>query len=569
MFFASFPCMNAPGQTESVCETEPTQRTGVLPDNSRTVISPWLVATCLLASLAGCGTPTLKENPRIEALTRTLDKIETVSLQEQSVSKPVSVEEGMAQAVEEAAEPNQAAPVVKLTLEEVRAAALANNLDLKVELISPSIAQQDVDVERAKFESVFFGSAAYSHSELTPGGDTVPRHSYEAGVTTPLHTGGSLTTSLPVASTDGVSDAAVSVSFFQSLLRGAGTRINMQSIRIATYQKDRIDALTKLQAIRILANADVAYWWLYVARKELEVRREQYKLAENQLAFAHRKVDAGSAPRIEIVRAEAGLAGALDDVINAETVVRDFERELRRILNRKDMPLNSNISIVTVTEPDPKGLKLDADAIVAAAMKSRMEIAELELRLVINDIDVDLARNNMLPQLDLDYTYTAGGQSGSVGRALGHAFDHPSQDHTVGLSATIPLGNRAAQARLRQARLERVRTEVDRERLEQQIRQEIYEVVDTLEQNWRRILAAEQGVGRALRDYQVEQSQFQLGRRTSTEVLSAAARLGEAQLRRIHAFAEYEVAQVRLAEATGTLLGHGQVQLEPVTVEGK
>jgi outer membrane protein TolC len=41
--------------------------------------------------------------------------------------------------------------------------------------------------------------------------------------------------------------------------------------------------------------------------------------------YAHRMVDAGSAARIEIVRAESGLAGALDAVISAETDVRELE----------------------------------------------------------------------------------------------------------------------------------------------------------------------------------------------------------------------------------------------------
>jgi outer membrane protein len=533
----------------------------------------WWLTVCLAAGFAGCGTPTLKEDPHLQAITRGLDQIETVSLQEQSLAKPVSVKEGIAEAVAEAAEPNRAAPAVKLTLEEVRAAALANNLDLKVVLIDPAVAQLGLDAERAKFEWTFFGAAEYSQGDfinevnevLIRGTDS--SRTYEAGVTTPLQTGGSITTSLPVTRTDGTSDAEVSVEFFQSLLRGAGTRINTQSIRIATYEKGRTDAVTKLRAINILANADIAYWQLYVARKELDVSREQYKLAENQLMYARRMVDAGSAARIEIVRAESGLAGALDAVISAETSVRDGERLLRQIMNRKDMPINSNTSIITTTEPDPKGLKLNADAMVAAALKNRMEMVSSELQLAIDDSVLDLARNNTLPQLDLHYRYANGGQAGNEGHALRNIFADPLEDHTVSLSAAIPLGNRAAKARLGQARLAKVRTEVDRQLLEQQIRQEVYEVVDALEQSWRRILAAEQGVGRALRDYQVEQSQFQLGvgGRTSREVLNAAGRLGDAQLRRIYALAEYEIAQVRLARATGTLLGHGRVQLEPVT----
>jgi outer membrane protein len=439
----------------------------------------WWLVVCLEVVFTGCGTPILKEDPHLRAVTQGLDRIETVSLQEQSLSKPISVQEGLAEAAEEAAEPNRAAPTVKLTLEEVRAAALANNLDLKVALIDPSTAQLALDAERAKFEWVFFGSAAYTHDEFIEDSNTVSasRRSYEAGVTAPLQTGGLVTTSVPVESSGGVADAAVSVFFFQSLLRGAGTRINTQSIRIAEYDKGRIDALTKLRAIGILAEADIAYWQLYMDRKELEVSREQYKLAEDQLTYAQRMVEAGSAARIEIVRAESGLAGALDAVISAETGVRDAERRLKQIMNRQDLPVNSPTGIITLTEPDPRGLKLNADVIVAAALKNRMEMVESELQLAIDDMYVELARNDVLPQLDLDYRYTAGKRAGGTGHALGDIFDHPDERHAVRLSATIPLGNQAARARLRQARLNKVRTEVDRQRLEQQIRREVYQAI--------------------------------------------------------------------------------------------
>lgn len=62
-------------------------------------------------------------------------------------------------------------------------------------------------------------------------------------------------------------------------------------------------------------------------------------------------------------------------------------------------------------------------------------------------------------------------------------------------------------------------------------------------------------------DHTVEQLKFQLGQRTSVEVLDAASNLADAQLRKISAFASYEIAQVYLARATGTLLGYGRIQL--------
>lgn len=532
-------------------------------------IGTWAALLLLTLDIAGCSQTHRANEPDLKALAEKLKRIEMVEIEEQSQSEPVTIKEATEQLARNVTEPNQARPAVGLTLEQVRAAALTNNLELKVELVDPSIAQQSVDIERAKFESAFIGSARYDRAELTPGGDPFSSRTYEARIEKPLPTGTLITAGVPLRNDDsGVSEAAVSVSVIQSLLQGAGTRVNTQSIRIASYEKGIVDAGTKLAAIYILANVDVTYWQLYAARKELDVAREQYKLAQDQLRHARNKVQAGSAAKYEIVRAEAGLSGRLEDVITAETAVRDRERDLKRIMNRKDIPLNSEAAIIPLTDPDPRGMDLNAETLTASALDNRMEMIQLELRLAVSDLDVELAKNDTLPRLDFDYTYAAAGQARATGRAFENVFDGPAEDHSVGVSAVVPLGNRAAQARLQRARLERVRNQADRERIEQLVRQEVYETVDGLQQNWRRILAAEQGAVRAYRDYQVEQQQFQLGESTSTDVLFAASRLADAQVRRIRAFADYEIAQVRVARATGTLLGRGNVQLQPTLPEG-
>ncbi len=536
------------------------------------IVRPPEFVLCLLSlgglalGMAGCGIPEFRPKPELATLAAKTREIETVQLAAQSKSPPVSIEEATQELTNEIMEPNRPRPMVKVSLPEVRAAALENNLGLKVELVAPSLAQQDVDEQRARFESVFRTSASYG--TLQEDGT----HSFETlepSVETPLQTGGSIITRLPIADNDGVREAAASVAVIQSLLRGAGTQVNTYYLQIAGYNKGSVDASTKLRAIGILARADNAYWNLYSARIRLAVNREQYKLTENQVRTTRIKVAAGSAAKIEIVRAEAGLSGALDGVIGAETSVRDAERDLKQIMNRPDLSLNSLVDINTVTDPDPKGLDLDQEALAQAALENRMEMASLEFQLAISDLDIARAKNDLLPQLDLEYSYRAGGQAGNVGGAFDDLFDDPRQEHRVALSAAIPLGNRAAEARYRRARLAKVQTELGRQDLEQRIRQEVYEAVYALQQSWRRILAAQQGVTRAYREYRAEQSEFQVGRRTSIEVLNAAAQLANARSRQIDAFISYERTQIELARATGTLLGRGNVRLQPAVLEGK
>jgi outer membrane protein len=532
----------------------------------RQQIYRWIIIVMALLVLVGCPAPTLKEDPKIKALTNKLDTIDTIRPTDLSESPPVTVEQATKKAAEEISEPNESIPVVELTLEQVRAATLVNNLDLKIDLIDPAIAQRTVDVERAKFEAVFFGSATYNTSETEEGLSSTSKD-YDAGVVAPLYTGGSLSVDMPFGESDsnyadGVADAAVSVSYIQSLLRGAGTRINTDSIRIAGYQKHAVDAQTKQTAIYLLANADIAYWNLYMANQELKVRREQYKLAQDQLHHAQRKVASGASPKIEIVRSEAGLSRRIEAVINAETMVEDRQLDLQRIMNRNDMPLNAKIRIVTKTQPHPLGLHIDEEKLVRTALDNRMETIRLELQLAIDDLNIELARNATLPDLTLNYNYAAQTQAGDIGHAFGDFGDKFTDNHSVGLSASIPMGNRAAKARLERTKLQQLQDKASFARLRQYIQQDVYDAVRALSNSWRRILAAEQNVDAAYRDYKVEQSQFQLGVRTSTDVLYSATGLADAQLSRIRALAEYEIAQIYLAQATGTLLGHSQIILE-------
>jgi outer membrane protein len=529
-----------------------------------------LVVVLASLILAGCPAPTLKEDPKIKALSTGLDTIDTVRPADLSDSPPISVEQATKEVTEQISEPNEAIPVIKLTLEEVRAATLANNLDLKVELINPAVAQRYLDAERAKFEAAFSGSASY-HASETDTGVSSTSNDYDVGVRVPLYTGGSISVGMPFGesdgdSFDGVADAAVSVSIVQNLLREGGMRINTHSIRIASYEKHMVDARTKQRAINLLASADIAYWSLYMALRDLDVNREQYKLAQDQLNHAQKKVAAGAAPRTEIIRAEAGLFSRVANLINTETRVQNRQLDLQRIMNHSDIPLNANIRIEPNTEPNPLKLDVDPEKLVDVALNNRMETIQWELDLAIEELNLEITRNAILPDLDLSYTYNAETNAGDIEHALGSFGEKTSDTHSFGLSASIPLGNRAAKARLERARLQQLQSQIGYADFRESIRKEVYDAVQGLNNTWRNILAAEKDVEAALRTYRVEQSQFQIGNRTSTEVLDSAAVLAGAQLGRINALVEYEIAQILLARATGTLLGYSKIVLEPTDI---
>ncbi|MBN2327627.1 MAG: TolC family protein [Candidatus Omnitrophica bacterium] len=532
---------------------------------------------CFVLTFQSCMTTLVRETgPELEELLDAdVNTIDNISLNALSQHEPITIDEGAREQKAELLSRNRSGKVVLLDLAGIRAAALVNNLDLKVDMMSPSIAKELWLEERAKFEAVFFGGIQYTYSHTPTASQLVGAQSsmtrYEAGFRQPLPTGGEIAISQPGGRFDTDNqwstlnpsfETDLRFSFSQQLLRGAGLKTNTHSLRVARLQQKITDAQIKLQAIRVLAEADRAYWRVYGASQAVQVSQQQYKIALRQLSEAKLRVKSKAAAQIEIVRAESGVAARLENIILSLTNLRLYERNLKRIMNRADLPIDATTAIVPMTEPSPLGLKLNPRELAHFAVGNRMEMLELELRLAVDESSIDFARNGKLPYLLLDYSYNINGLGSSYGKAYDQIRNADFADWSIGLRGEIPLGNKAANARLRQALLTKAQRLATREQRQQAIEQEVYDAIDLLDQNWQRILASRQDVLFAARTYEAERKQFELGVRTSTDVLYAAERLALAQLREIQALVDHQIAQVDIAYATGTLLGEARVEWE-------
>jgi outer membrane protein TolC len=478
---------------------------------------------------------------------------------------------------------NQVLPKeLELTLEECRALTLANNLDLKVQLINPSLAAEKVSQQEAQFEAAFYSNITYSKTD-TPiaslldeiSGSQVDYTSTNLGVEVPLRTGGTINFDLADSRAETGSIYSVfdpsygsdmSVSISQPLLRGAGKRSNTYAIRIAEYDRQITDARTKLEVIRIIADVDRVYWRLYAARRELDVRKQQYELAKALYEQAGRFVAAGDKPQIEIIRTEAGVAQQLEAIILAENNVRDRERDLKRTLNKADLDMQSPTVLMAATEPDPVRYELDKEKLLTTAMTNRMEMLELELQIAQDFDTIDYMRNQSLPLVTMDYRYNVNGLGGTRNDSFDLLFDKRFEDHRIGLQLLVPLGNEAAKSQLRQAYYQRKQRLASRDSREALIELEVLNAIDQLEANWQRVLASRQSAILDSRLFEAEKRQFELGLGTSTDVLRAQADFAESQRAEILALSEYQIALVDLAYATGTLLGAAKVRWEPIVL---
>jgi len=477
-------------------------------------------------------------------------------------------------------EPNEPPATVELSLEQCRALALENNLQLKASLISPTIAAAQLSEQEAKFESAFLASV----SQTTREGQGINQYnqiygtsnetlSTGLGVQVPLRTGGQvqfdladsrISSNAPGNLADPYYSPYASFSFTQPLLRNAGKWVNTHSIRVAAYENQIVSARTKLEIIMVLASIDRVYWRLYAARGELEVRKQQHDLARAQLERVQRLVAADQQPEVEIIRAEAGVAQQLEAIIIAENNLRDRERETKRVANKVGLDIQSPTILIPTTQPDVIRYALDRKRLVETAMDARMELLELQLQILQDASSIDAARNQTLPAVAFEYSYNISAAAVTRSDAYDLLFDNIYNNERIGLQATIPIGNHAAKSRLRQAIYQRRQKLASRANRESTIKVEVLNAIDQVEANWQRILAARQNTILNARLYEAEQRQFEVGKRTSTEVLDAQTTFANAQSSEIVALAEYQISLVDLAYATGTILGAARIQWEPI-----
>ena len=500
----------------------------------------------------------------------------------QTLREVNAFEPAKAPASQPTSKPTTAPAQVELSIEQCRRFALQNNLDLKVDLLNPTIAKESLSAAEAQYEALFVANSSFGTTDAATASSLTSSQSKsfhaDAGAQIPLRTGGSINVSLPVDRFENnnkfstlnpsySSDLRASISL--PLLRGAGLYYNTQQIRIAFYEYQATQAATKLEVIRVLTEVDRGYWRLFAARQELLVRKKQHELALLQFERAKRKVVAQIAAEVEITRAESGAADTIEQIITSENNVRNRQRELKRLLNEAGIGVDTETIVVPISPPDASQYRLDAQQLVQAALRDRMELLEIELRIAEETSNVRIARSDLLPLVTFQYQY----QQNGLGRSIGDSFTvlerNHFTDHSVGIHLEVPIGNEAARSRLRSSLARRLQQLANKEQRTVLIQQEVLNAVDSLDLTWQRIVAAQKRVVLNARLVDAETRQFDLGLRTSTEVLDAQTKLADARSSEIAALTEYQIAQVDIAFATGNVLGATRVAWSPAPVRNK
>ena len=351
---------------------------------------------------------------------------------------------------------------VRLTLSEAIEMALRNNLDIRIAGYQPPIMATEVDAQLSVFDPVFSSTTGYSTSHnpvFTVFAGKQPHTrtwSHSTGLQVNTLSGGVLALSMANSRT-ATNDAFVSpvspyyqtiasLQLSQPLLKGAGTDIARSNIVIAqnNFRMSTLDFQNKV--MNLVVNAENAYWNLAYARANIKPKKKSLKAALELLKNNKIKYDAQALPRVEVTRAKARAAEREQDLVTAEAVLRNTEDTLRGLLGPDALPLLSTAPIIPVSPATIHAEQLELASSVNYALATRPDVRQQMLSLETRDILLARAKNQLLPQVDIQATYTINGLGTT---SHDDAEDFATLDNTgfsAGISLQVPLGNRRARS---------------------------------------------------------------------------------------------------------------------------
>jgi outer membrane protein TolC len=170
-------------------------------------------------------------------------------------------------------------------------------------------------------------------------------------------------------------------------------------------------------------------------------RRREYDTSLAQYADAVSKVEDR---RASVIRAERDLQRGVN--------------ELKRAMNDPRLPVGGSETIVVVDVPVDQPIRYSVADAMTTTLAQNPGVAIALLSIDDASIGIDVADNGRLPQLDLETSGALYGLSSGFGDSWQELGDNDWLEWAVGATFRQPIGNRAAEAEYRQARLARSRS---------------------------------------------------------------------------------------------------------------
>jgi len=377
----------------------------------------------------------------------------------------------------------------------------------------------------------------------------------------------------------------MNLSVSQKLLQGFGLSVNNRNIRVAKNNVKASDLTFKLQVMTTVSGIVNLYWDLVSYNEDYKVKQTALAVAQKFYEDNKKQVEIGTLAPIEIVRAEARVAQAQQELTNSETSLLQQESIVKNALSRSGLasPMIVEARVVptdTLAMPQSDVVEPLAD-LTERAIKNRPDMQQISLNLENTKIGLAGSKSQLLPSLDVQAAmqhnalagqlnplyYLPEGPAadaffvGGYGSALGQIFRRNFPDYSVGFSLNIPIRNRSAQADYVRDRLTLRQQELSAQKQVNELRVTVQNALTAVVQARARYQAAVKERQLQEQTLDAENKKYALGASTAFQVVQTQRDFAQAQASEVAALAAYSRSRVQLDLTTAQILGRYNVEV--------
>jgi outer membrane protein len=362
-----------------------------------------------------------------------------------------------------------------------------------------------------------------------------------------------------VRDSDGNS-SAWDVSLRQSVFRWQ----NWAALRRADAESAQAEADYRAAQQDLILRTSDAYFNVLAAQDTLEAAQAAYDAIGRQLEQSEKRFEVGLIAVTDVQEAKAAFDSATASLIQAKRNLATTGERLRELTGDAYDELSKPGSEMPLSAPNPA----NPDDWVRLAMDQNARLISSRLAADITRHNISSERGGHLPSLDLVVSRSHFESEATITGTSAGNVDSDSDDTTYSLQVTFPLfSSGATTSRVRQAQY---RHTAARERLERTARETERETRDAflgVSSEMSRVQSLKQAVESARTALQATEAGYEVGTRTSVDVLDARRRLFEAETNYARSRYDYLLNVLRLRLAAGTLDAQGLNEVNALLTE--
>ena len=302
----------------------------------------------------------------------------------------------------------------------------------------------------------------------------------------------------------------------------------------------------------LLVRVSQAYFEVLAAEDTLAAAEATLQAFSRQLEQAEKRFEVGLIAITDVQESRAAHDSATAGVIVAKRALASSNEALREITGEPYQVLVKPAEQMPLDQPLP----LEEQAWVAQALLQNLNVIAARLGVEIATADVRAAEGGHMPTVDLFAQY---GEFDSTATQTNNGLKGPADSNqtqdTIGLQFTVPVfSGGVTQSRVRQQvylqRAAREKLEGTQRAAERQTRDAYLGVLAEKA----RVQALSQSVKSSQTALEATEAGFEVGTRTTVDVLDARRRLFEAQRDYARSRYDYLINIVRLKSAAGALV---------------